>query len=431
MGIQDSVKNGILAAGGALLSRSNTPKQYAGKQPEYLEDASLSFYEEYAKYATDFVEAQIQGLRENDPEAWDTVHIRFSDAIQSTPSILREYDDYKLILVAEKWVTYLPMGAKVKALGSTWLVTNPHNLSGSDGAGVVQRCNAVWTTRDYFGNLHHEPICVDKRLAAASDSDYQRIALISKGYFNVKCQYNAKTAQIDTNTRMILGSGAYRVTGYSDFTREFTKEKHSVRLLEFSIRTDEINEAIDDLQNEVAGGLNFEWKISISGTPTLAVGQTGKVTASSLRCGKKDEYGHYLFESSDDDIATVDAAGNVAAISDGSCLITARLAENHDIFSDFAVNVTSAAAIAFTETPPQKISAYETAVLSVQIIQNGQIVADTVEWVVGGAEEGSYTAAIDENTLTIQCWRGSVTPLTVTASYGGSRIGVSIELEGI
>lgn len=257
MSIQKSLKNAMLTGNGLVSWQNNEPTQYDGRQRQYFSPESRTFTQAYARYSSDYIEAQMQGIDSENPYAWQTRLIRMADIVKPSAAIQRNFDDYKMILVADRDIEYIMPGSKIVAMGSTWLVVNPMNISGSDGSAVIRRCNAVWNHLDAEGNILSEPILVENQRANANDSDAQNSLLISKGYFNVICQYNQETAQINTNTRMILGKGAYRVTGFSDFEMEFTGDYSTVRLLSFTVRYEEPNPVIDDMENHVAGGKTF------------------------------------------------------------------------------------------------------------------------------------------------------------------------------
>lgn len=255
----------MLAGNGLISWRNNEPVQYNQKQRQYFSPETRTFTQEMAKYASDYVEAQVQGIDPSDPYAWQTRKLRMAELVKPTAAIQRDFDDYKMVLFADRDIEYVMPGSKIVTVGSTWLVVNPMNVSGSDGTGVVRRCNAVWNFYDSQGNLMSEPLIVENTRANANSGDTQQSIQIAAGYFNVICQYNDNTRQIDTNTRMILGTAAYRVTGYSDFDTEFTGDYSSVRLLSFTIRFEEKNEAIDDMENHVAGGKAFLAELAASG----------------------------------------------------------------------------------------------------------------------------------------------------------------------
>lgn len=69
MSENDAIRN-VTLLGGTAARRTNAPKQYSGRQKQYGGDAAALFYAERAKYATDFVDAQVQGLVPGDFYAW-------------------------------------------------------------------------------------------------------------------------------------------------------------------------------------------------------------------------------------------------------------------------------------------------------------------------------------------------------------------------
>jgi len=437
MSIQKSLQNARLA--GSVLSdfATNVPSRYAQRQKQYFSSETQTFTQMYAKYSSDYVSAEVQGLDEAAPYEWQTRMLRFADVVRPTAAIQRDFDDYKMILFADRDIEYVVPGSKIITMGSTWLAVNPINISGADGMSVARRCNSVWNHLDYYGNVVSEPIVVENFRANASDSDAQQGMYITKGYFNVTCQYNSETAQINTNTRMILGSGAYRVTGFTDFEQEFTGDYGAVRLLRFAVRYEEPNDVIDDRENHVAGGKAFSWDVNVIGPSTLRAGTSGQFTATSSRNNETvtstDENPiSYVWTSSDESVATVDGDGNVTAIEAGTAVITATLAQNATKAASVAVEVTEAEnGVEFTTTLPATLSYGESVVISAAYFEGGERTEEALEWSFAGADERTYTASETGQSVTITCYGYSATPLTVTAAYGGYSVSADIRLEGI
>ncbi len=437
LSIQKSLKNAMLTGNGLVSWQDNTPSQYASKQRQFYSPETRTFTHEYARYSSDFVEAKVQGLDPENPYAWQTRMIRMADNVKPSAAILRRADNFKTILFADRDVEYIVPGSKLIAMGSTWIVANAFNVSGSDGEAIVERCNAVWNYLDYYGNVVSEPIVVTNYRADANDSDAQEANLITKGYFQCVMQYNEATKQIDTNTRFILGTGAWRVTGFSDFSTEFTGDYDTVRLLEFTVRYEEPNLEIDDMQNHVAGGLTFEWDVDITGDGTIPAGQTRQLSARSIRNGKSTESTEaqpisYIWSSSDEAIATVDENGTVTGIADGNAIITATLEQNKNKFAEFPVTVAEAQnAVMWTSAVPDSIAAYADITLTAAYFSGGEETGEPLEWSLTGAANESYKAMLGSKSVTIYCFGYSRTPLTVTASYGGKSVSAEIRLEGI
>lgn len=437
MSIQDSVKNAMLASGVPLCVKSNTPEQYAGRQEQYYETETSTFVEEIAKYSTDYVLAQVQGLDPGDPWKYTEVYLRMTDMGYPTITSSRKQDDYKMVLIADRRVDYLRPGAKIKAMGSTWLVINPNNVSGVGAGGEVQRCNAVWNHLDWYGNVVSEPLAVDRYLSRANNTDHQEAVNLPQGYFDVKCQLNPETEQLGENSRMILGRNCYRITGFSDFTQEFTGDYDSVRMVEFSIHFEEPNWEIDDMERHVAGGLTFSWESLMRGQVELSEGETAQFAVRSLRCGQQVQSTlnrpiYYRWCSSDDGVATVTQSGLVTAISAGECIIRATLQQNPSIATEMAITVheqgTGTTVRIITEAP-EAIGLMESATIAAAVLGGAE--GETVTWSFSGADENTYGADINGNTVTITCWGGSVTPLTVTARYEEKEASVTLDLEGM
>ena len=439
LSIQKSLKNAMLTGNGLISWNNNTPTQYNGRQHQYFSPETRTFTQMIAQYSSDFVEAQMQGIDPDNPYEYQTRMIRMADIVKPTAAIQRNFDDYKTILVADRDIEYIMPGSKIVTMGNTWLVVNPLNVSGSDGCAVVRRCNAVWNFLDFYGNIQSEPLVVENTRANANDSDNQQSLLISKGYFNVICQANENTRQIDTNTRFILGSAAYRVTGYSDFETEFTGDYSSVRTFSYTIRYEEPNNAIDDMVNHVAGGKTFSWDVSISAADTLRVGGTAQFSAKSVRNGEivpqsGDNPVSYAWTSSDETVITVDKNGLVTAFSEGYAQITATLEQNTAYSATVGVRVQDTAkGVQFISTPPKSLGAYESTTISAAYFDGGEETDEPLEWTFTRADETAYTYQVsdDGKSVTITCFGFSQNPLTVTASYGAYEVPVKIRLEGI
>ena len=418
--------------------KTNNPPQYADRQRQFFDPETRAFTKLTARYASDFMEARVQGLQ-GDPGEWGTYRLRFADVVRPSAAIQRHFDDYKQYLFESPLVEYVQPGTKIETMGSTWLVINPQNVSGASGTGLCRRCNAVWNYLDYYGNVVSEPIIAENERANANDSDAQASMLISKGYFNIICQYNEATRQIDTNTRFILGTGAYRVTGYSDFETEFTGDYSTVRLLSFTARYEEPNMAIDDMENHVAGGKTFSWDVAIEGQSSLGVGMTAQFSAHSVRNGipvasaEENPIG-YIWTSSDESVATVDENGLVTALTEGETTITAVLEQNPDYSMSAVLAVTEAEdGVFFTGTVPETLGAYETVTLTAAYFEDGTETDEALTWDFGGAAPLSFAAEVAEDGKSAELtgYGYSAAPLTVRVSRGAYSAEEQITLEGI
>ena len=437
------IKNAFVIGRGLQAERTNTPSQFKDREHQYFDKETMAFVQKYARYASNFVDGKVQGLYDSDPFAWTDVRVRLADIVKPSAAMTKEFDGYKIALFENPNIEYIRPGSKLVAMGSTWLATNPMNVSATDGVSIFRRCNTVWNHLDYYGNVLSEPIITDSYAARASTPDPQDTTRITRGYFNIVCQYNEWTAQLDINSRIILGRAAYHIRGYSDFVQEFTGDYNSLRQLGFVAEYEEPNYDIDDMERFVAGGKNFSWTISIAGGTTIAPGQTTALTAKSTRNGKNvestDEYLiAYKWESSDTSIATVDEYGVVTALDgakDGEVTITAALEQNADVSASVTVKITSdtSAETRFTQAPPSFMKAYRRYDLRAADFIGGAEQDTPMQWMFSGPDNDAYTYVIADDTKRVQlsCWHGSVKPLEITVKGAGTAANATVELEGL
>ena len=437
------IKNAFLLGRGLQAGNTNSPSQFKNRKRQYFDRETMTFVQKYARYASNFFDAKVQGIFEDDPFAWTDVRVRMADIVKPSAAMTKDFDDYKIVLFENPNIEYVRQGTKLVTMGSTWLATNPINVSATDGCGIFRQCNAVWNHFDYYGNLLSEPLVVDSYAARASTPNPQDTLRITRGYFNIICQYNEWTAQLDTNSRIILGRAAYHIRGYADFVQEFTGDYNSIRQLGFIAEYEEPNYDIDDMEKHVAGGKNFSWVVSVSGGTKIQPGQKTALVASSARNEKPvvstDEYPvSYKWESSDTSIATVDEYGVVTALEgakDGEVTITATLEQNADISATATVKIASntSAEARFTQAPPSFMKAYRRYDLRAADFIGGAEQDTPMQWTFSGPDSDAYTYVVADDTKRVQlsCWRGSVKPLEITVKGAGTAANATVELEGL
>ena len=443
--MKDIIKDTLISYTGRMNRiKTNAPSQYSDRQHQYYGDVTRLFAEQYDRFSSDYVEAWVQGL-EGEPFEYTKVHLRLSDAITGTSAISTTYDNYKIVEIAERQYSYIRRGAKVITMGNTWLAINPDNMSGITGQSVIERCDNTWNHLDFYGNVVYEPVCVDRLDMRGVDPDSQRSTMINTGYYNIKCQDNEQTRQLGNNSRLYVGNVCFRIAGYAEISREFTYEKDTFNMLIFRAMLEEPNMAIDDLEEYVAGGRTFEWNVSVSGESGIMVGETTKLTASSVRTSEEHTAAvvsteahpiSYIWTSSDDEILSVASDGSVTGVSEGSATITCSLEQNPSQSVSFDIEVQgdmTAPHLAFTTTIPERLGLYQTAVISAKYYENGTAVPTaSFQWSFAGADKESYTVEYNDiDTVTVKCWSGSVYPLEITVSYEGKSVTTSIDLEGI
>lgn len=439
-------RNIVLNGGLRTSYGTRQPTQYDDKGYEYFADATQLHREQMIQYTSDFFPgAMVQNWDRGG--AWENVPLRMSNVIKPTAAINRAMDEYKMVLPEDPTINYLRPGTKIECMGSTWLVVNPDNISGGDGVAIARQCKAVWNHLDYYGNVVSEPIILDLDIfghANASAPDTQTAQNIATGYYNVTCQYNEFTRQINDNTRLILGSKAYQVTGCVDFVQEFTSDQSSVRLVSFAVCVLTSADDSDDMENRVAGGKAFSWSGFISGPEEWGT-EYGyryyniETTRNGENIRPTTEYSyHYVWSVDDESVAKIEAIGNELArltpIQNGTVTITATLFQNPEIVFKKTVRIEAAKnCIRFVKTAPAApLEPFQSVELTVYDYDDSGGIDDSAPFTftASGAAEGSYRMEqTSTNTVLVTCICYSPTPLIVTAEYDGKTDSVQIELE--
>lgn len=431
------IQGAILQGGGIPQGKTNVPTKYADRQGQHLAIRTQQFTEARAKYSSDFVEARVQGLLEDFYE-YTTTFMRLSD-VRSNSSATTQIDDFKTILFEDREIEYFPIGAKVETMGNVWLCANPSNISGAQATAIIRRCNASFNYYDYYGNIMTEPLVIDKVAMQGNDNVAPSDQVLLNGYFNAMCQLNEVTKrELDTDKIIILGSKAFKVTGFTDFIQEFTGDYDSSHILNFSLRIQEPTEN-DDIKNRIAGGKLRSFKADIIGEKELNQNATVKLAAIFIKDAQTvvptDEYPiTWLWESSDTEFAEVDENGVVFGKGVGTVQITAKLAQNTAIsaVAELVIKETDFKPyVAFTSVVPSAVEQYESVTVTAAYFENAQQTDKVVSWSFSGANKKNYKAITNENSLTIYCIGADNTPLKVTAECEEQFLSFELILEGL
>lgn len=433
------IQNSSFATASIHVEKGHTPKQYGGLQHQYMGARGDLFIQERAQYSSDFVAAKIQGLSSCFYDYTD-VNIRLSNVSNKLRTNGKSDDDIKEILIADGGVKYIPPGAKLIAMGSTWIVTNTANIAAVNGKAIVERCNASYNSYDKYGNVVTEPIIVESKRMPGNKNTTPENIVIMDGYFEVKCQLNEITRELGINKRIVLGSLPYSITGFADFFQEFTGDRESVHIATFTARVDEPTELDDVAVNFVANGNahTFEAEI-IPEIDALTIGEEAALQAVFLRddeiVNNTEQTPVFWQWTSDNTAVAKVVGGKVTALAEGSATIRATLAQNKDVYASVSISVVQATTephIEFKGLVPNAIQQYDASVINAVYYEGEEELPASIEWIFSGADESTYFAETsdDGEYCTIQCLKPSDTPLIVTASCNGVSKTAEIGLEG-
>ena len=434
--MQTGIRNALLTAGKPYLQRGTNSPYNGDTQTQYFADASRAFARKNLRWSSNMVLAQVQGLDYNDFYAYKPLRIRTTMMIDPTTG-KNLGSDWQKIMVENPKIDFLPLGAKVIFNGNTWLVVNPMNVQSITGTSVIRRCNATWNHLDYYGNILHEPFCYGQGAGdLATGNSVKEGMILIDAYQHSVMQLNTETEEIMHNRRMILGHQAYSVRGVQDFAQEFTEDMGSAHIQYFDLESAEPL-AIDDMENRVADGLSFQWKISLPEDVQMKAGQEETFVPASYRNGSSEaEIGvEYLWSSSDENILLVGAEGRVKAVQEGNASIVCSLKKNPSIATKMAVTVVSKetsipASLEWVTPVPEQLAKYDECTIEAAYYADGVKTEESITYSFSGPDDAAYSATQSGNIVQVKCWLPSTQPLVMTAECKNIIKTVEIKLTG-
>lgn len=433
MSIQKNMRTAT--AGTPAANYGSNSMRNDGQFKQYFRDETKQFMRQNIPMTSALYDAEMQGVNENDFYAWTPVKIRCSDLINPTTG---EHltDDWQEIIVQNTNIDTIPVGAYVKFNDNIWIVVNPDDVGSVTGNTIVKRCNCTYNTLDYYGNVIRTPMSYQKGMALASANDVKEYINLPGTYQHIIMQLNDATKDVHNNTRLILGGEGYFLTGVTNFIRDYTLDANSCHIIRAECRLGEAQDVNDDLVNEVAQGLIFNWAISITGSEKMTLGATQTLTASSLRMGKTPDADHpydYLWESSDYSIVTVDEDGVCEAVGEGTATITCFLRQNTNVTATIEITASQSltgAYVEFVTDLPSELRAYDSVTCEAAYFVNGVKQSDTIVYAFEGADINCFGTEKTGNALTITCFAPSNEPLVVHAFCNGQEASQELYLIG-
>lgn len=433
--LSKNIRNGKISSYDLNIIHTNAPSNTTPRHSKYNAETAL-YYDRYAKYADNVFDAEIQGLDYDNFYTWKKVRLRSSAVVD--PSTGENLSiSWQKILILDKHVDFIPIGAYVKFNNATWIVYNPDNIASSSGTAIVVRCNTTYNTLDYYGNVVKTPMFYAKGTILASSPYYMQYSSTIDGYQHIVMQLNDITSGITNNTRIILGKSAFGMYGVSDFPEEFTGDESSCHILRADLRLQETLPT-DDIVEHVADRGHFSFDIAIGGRNTMHEGDIDALDVACYRNGKEvfstlENPINFLWSSSDETVATVDDYGHVVAVANGSATITCTLSENQSISDTIDITVIereSANYVDFITPIPKTIKTFETISIEAAYFEDGIQTADTVNFSIKATPSNAYSAKINGNTVTIQTWLPTTSPIGISIECNGHYESACIDVEG-
>ena len=195
--------------------------------------------------------------------------------------------------------------------------------------------------------------------------------------------------------------------------------------------------AIDDMENRVADGLSFQWKISLPEDVQMKAGQEETFVPASYRNGSSEEESgvEYLWSSSDENILLVGAEGHVKAVQEGNASIVCSLKKNPSIAAKMAVTVVSKetsipASLEWVTPVPEQLAKYDECTIEAAYYADGVKTEESITYSFSGPDDAAYSATQSGNIVQVKCWLPSTQPLVMTAECKNIIKTVEIKLTG-
>lgn len=207
----------------------------------------------------------------------------------------------------------------------------------------------------------------------------------------VTLQENQETLLITVGQRFIKMGRAWAVEGI---------DRTQKGLLILWCKQDQFNEAVDDIENEIADAGSYVYALDITNTDTtIQKDSTLELNVSVTLNGQVVTDKTVVFSSSDSNIATVDENGLITARNTGSVTITAQLADKtevkdtilltvEEIPASFSVTITS------TNSIPTEIKNGQSKTYNAEVRVGSTLITDgsqSVTWSLYADNQSSTT----------------------------------------
>lgn len=362
-------------------------------------------------------------------QSFTTTQVRINHAINTTTGN-KLGDDYRQFIF-EDFNHAKGLGYRYRFNNNIWLCMNSDLYKFVTASTTVRRCNNLLKWKDQYGVIRQEP-CVIDYAYSGTQVDFDQAINIPSGNLVVTVQYNQYTSGIKINDRFIFGSQAFKVKSLNDFFQNQTGMNSTTPLIYLNVYKDSIAEG-DDLVNGIPVS-NINYTISLNTTTiNQSVGYTTQLIATVKR--NNEVYSTPItWTSSNTNIATVDNNGNVNLITNGNCVISAKMTDNNSVVTNCNVTVqavpTNVREIRFTPNVTELLqnqSQLYNAYLFVDNIQQ----PDVVTFSYSGATSDKYLISnVGNNTFTLKNVKMSSIPLTITGTSGVTSGNIVVKLKG-
>lgn len=244
-------------------------------------------------------------------------------------------DDWKEFLSPEPEFD-LPYGLYLRWKNNYWIVYNKENFDYPTRGVICRRCITTFNWIDEWGNLREYPVSIGKPKEA---SDYVNVQFTNPGGFNVfYMQLDQYSKYIRPNDRFMIGNTGYWTSykvqggGVANYLREETMNASETGLLSLICFTYEGNDDTDNLEIGVA---NYYEKIFTIELDQYEIQQysgfSTKIIPTIKRGTVIKDNVELSWQSSDENIVTVDEDGIITLINKGEADVICTMTKNDSV----------------------------------------------------------------------------------------------------
>lgn len=271
-----------------------------------------------------------------------------------------------------------------------WIASNPDLIGLPTSSTIILRCNDLLRWYDECGVYKEYPVYID-----ASDVGFglneDEHQVLTDGRIKGLVQFNDDTSKLLEGHEFLLG----RENKYAKYRVSFEDDFETNEVLKLKFSRYQINSDVDNLELGIANyAKRPQFSLNILPTNTeISIGNTVQLEYSLLdKDGQKDDERTISWESSDEDIATVDEYGIVMGIANGSASITATMTCNNTVLDsvDFLITDTPSDNIEYILTPSnESITRSDTIEFEAKKLNNGTEVIETFTFEIDSATTAS------------------------------------------
>jgi len=255
-------------------------------------------------------------------------------------------DDYKnFILLPSDDKVYV--GKLFKWQSNYWLAINTNTYESVTNGCIVRRCNNVLKWINAYGVLQTEPCVIGYDLLQVRDFRTPEWNL-AQGEETIYCQKNLISNEIKPNMRFLIGTkeniSAWKVpgSGIKNYANNQTLDNYSPSVLEIKIEANFKNAETDDFENGIADAYINNYQIFIDqDSISQNVGFSTTLTATVYKDGSLSTDTLIKWESSDEDICSIDNDGLINLLALGNVTIKVSILNNLTVFDEKSITVTN------------------------------------------------------------------------------------------